>query len=127
MPFFVLKSVTSSGQTRFVSKFRNGRPRVVAFERSSDAKSAVTIVRSDAAYASEQVETCETNGAHLSTQFGGADIGVDFCVVGSDSGLGVARSVLLKRRSDKFSDMHNARCNLERDFGIEFCEEGGRL
>jgi hypothetical protein len=125
MPFFVLKSVTPTGQTRFVASLRNGRPRVVAFERVCDAKTAVSVVRRDAIYESERVETCETNGTRLSSQFGGADIGIDFCVIDeTGSELGIDRSVLLKsRRRITFADTESARDRLERDFDIDLCEE----
>ena len=97
----------------------------MAFERARDAKNAIAVVCRNNSYTPEGVETCETNGASLSTQFGGADIGVDFCVVGDDSELGIARSVLLKRRENKIEDVQRARIQLERDFSIDHCEEGG--
>lgn len=139
-PFFVLKSVSAQGQTKYAaSSFRNGRPRVMAFETVADAKIAlgsVSTMSRDTRVCRQDRECArifKTNGVRLTQAFGRAEIGIDFCAANEKTGaLDIRRSVLLhqaskrsvSRRSSadptRAFDQDLARSILERDFGIEF-------
>ena len=117
MPLYVLKSIAPTGQTRFLSNFRNGRSRIIAFENKCDAKSAITMVKDAPLYTHTTMEVCETNTARLSSDVSGADIAVDFCDIALDD-IHVARTIILRTRKHMHNDTHTVRTRLERDFAM---------
>ena len=126
MPFFVLRSFGGVGdQTRLVASYRNGRRRLVAFEKSCDADAAATIVSANPEYSRAMVRPFRVNGARLSADFGETDIGLDFCAIleSPDDGgsLSVVKSCILKKRA---YSMDEHRDRLERDFRMECVTEG---
>lgn len=116
MAIYVLKSRARSGQTRFVSNYRNGRSRVVAFDSKRDAKNALKIVKDTDLYQKCLMEVCETNTARLVSDVSGHDIAVDYCAV-HDSEIEISRTVIMKSQR-QYNDVHTSRMRLERDYAL---------
>jgi hypothetical protein len=124
MPMWTLKSVSPVGQTRFVSTFRNGNSRVVAFERRKDAECAIPMVcKRSGDYARSQLMASETNQARLSADVHGSDVAIDFCEVTS-SEIEVVRSVIVRRPSTKLaaSEWDAVRLRLQQEFDMDTSE-----
>ena len=117
MAIYVLKSMAHSGQTRFVSNYRNGTPRVVAFDSKRDAKHALKIVANRPQYTESSMEICETNTARLSSDVSGHDIAVDHCVV-NEGDIEISRTIMMKSRKHLLNDVHTSRVRLERDYAL---------
>lgn len=126
MPFFVLQSTTNN-QTRYVASLRNGRPRVVAFDKMRDARRAKDIVQdADPIYSSTDLELIEMNRARLSTEVGGAEIAIDYCSIQEHGELKIERGVLLRKRYELDGDTALARNRLEKEYQIEVHGDGAR-
>jgi hypothetical protein len=122
MGIYVLKSV-SMGQTRYVSRLRNGTPRIIAFKRREDARVAVNLMRRELVYSGSRIDVAGTNHTQLAREVSEGDVAIDLCTL-ADNDLALIRSLILRRRPKATTshELNLVRDRLEKEYGITISE-----
>ena len=122
MGIYVLKSV-SRGQTRYVSRLRNGTARIIAFKRRQDAHGAVSLVRRNLVYTGTRIDVAGTDHAQLAHEVSEGDVAIDLCALADDD-LALIKSLILRRKPKATTsyEINLVRDRLEKEYELTVFE-----